>query len=820
MGITNAEAAHLGLSDFSDGPDLREDPAAFAAAVATINRERQERHEQAIAQYLVDRERYEQYLRDKAAYEESLAQGQGALAEPEPFAPPDDGVDPFNPREWESGPASVTAPIAPPDDGVDPFNPREWEYTPEPEAFSTIVAEDSPKEIESVDPFDLDVFQPAPTPDPDEAFSTITHEPDPGRDFNLVEAITAPDEGGEYDYHQTPAGLIVAQEPEQPRDDTGRFIPSEPTESDNAPAVFSTIVAEDPGAPDEGGEYDYFQTPAGLTVAKLQPGDHLLEEAEAKTFYPHPTPGQTGDALVFESDGARSELVPENPADYLLKEAPPALWTPGGETVHDNDYLLGESDGRRSPPAESWPTWLPRGHGSYMGHGERRGAGQSHGDGDGGVLDALTGGAAWMQGDWDRRVVDPIKRRWPVEDAPENSYSPAQAGQLAAFMPGYGIGLESTYMTMSPTERRDFAADLMRETPVISGLAAADTSEGWEKALHLGGAAIELPWLYGPGRGAGMAMRSAGRMAKNAPAHLPVYGVGGGSVARPAKVAKPAFDDFLSDFGKRQPAQDFINDVQADFTATWRRGYGYGDEFDDLGHFEGLRAGEDLARSAREASAAYDARVASGLARIRAINAGRAGGWAWDPTGLLVPSLAAKSLSASAPATAQGPAAAPLTTNGTITAIEEAGAEILADVKVTPPPDAPLTANETITAIEEAGAGILADAAPKVKTTGEPSVNLFEEATKEFTDRLATKTKAAPLDEVGRSGRARRGSGGRAVGLLRARARHGPQAHGRRRSGASGLHFVRSGSEDPHDRHRAEGQDHGRAVCQSLRGSG
>ena len=162
------------------------------------------------------------------------------------------------------------------------FDPREWEYTPEPEAFSTIVAKDSPKEIESVDPFDLDVSQPTPTrdPDPEEAFSTITHEPDPGRDFNLVEAITAPDEGGEYDYHQTPTGLIVAQEPEQPRDDTGRFIPSEPTENDNAPAVFSTIVAEDPGAPDEGGEYDYFQTPAGLTVAKLQPGDHLLEEAE------------------------------------------------------------------------------------------------------------------------------------------------------------------------------------------------------------------------------------------------------------------------------------------------------------------------------------------------------------------------------------------------------------------------------------------------------------------------------------------------------------------------------------------------------------
>ena len=345
LGITNAEAAHLGLSDFSDAPDLREDPAAFAAAVATINRER---HEQAIAQYLVDRERYEQYLADKAAYEEAR-QGQGSLAEPEPIAPPDDGVDIFDPREWESGPTSAPEPIAPPDDGVDVFDPREWEYTPEPGAFSTIVAEDSPKEIESVDPFDLDVSQPAPTPDPDEAFSTITHEPDPGRDFNLVEAITAPDEGGEYDYHQTPVSL---------------------------------------------------------TVAKLQPSDHLLEEAEAKTFYPHPTPGQTGDALLFESDGARSELVPENPADYLLEEAPPALWTPGGETVHDNDYLLGESDGRRTL-AESWPTWLPRGHGSYMGHGERRGAGQSHGDGDGGLLDALTGGAAWMQGHWNRRVVDP-----------------------------------------------------------------------------------------------------------------------------------------------------------------------------------------------------------------------------------------------------------------------------------------------------------------------------------------------------------------------------------------------------------------------------
>ena len=47
LGITNTEAAHLGLSDFSDAPDLHKDPAAFAAAVATINRERRE---QAIAQ--------------------------------------------------------------------------------------------------------------------------------------------------------------------------------------------------------------------------------------------------------------------------------------------------------------------------------------------------------------------------------------------------------------------------------------------------------------------------------------------------------------------------------------------------------------------------------------------------------------------------------------------------------------------------------------------------------------------------------------------------------------------------------------------------
>ena len=130
--------------------------------------------------------------------------------------------------------------------------------------------------------------------------------------------------------------------------------------------------------------------------------------------------------------------------------------------------------------------------------------------------------------------------------------------------------------------------------------------------------------------------------------------------------------------------------MQADFTATWRRSAGCGDEFDDLGHFEELRAGEDQARSAREASAAYDAKVASELARIRAINAGRAGGWAWDPTGLLVPSRSAKSRSVSPPAPAQGPAAAPLTTNETITAIED-DTELLADVKVTRSPDVKVT---------------------------------------------------------------------------------------------------------------------------------
>ena len=102
----------------------------------------------------------------------------------------------------------------------------------------------------------------------------------------------------------------------------------------------------------------------------------------------------------------------------------------------------------------------------------------------------------------------------------------------------------------------------------------------------------------------------------------------------------------------------------------------------------------------------------------------------------------------------------------------EDDAALLADVKVTPTAGASLTMNETITAIEEAGAELLADvvkvsphvdaapkvkAAPKVSTTGEPSVDLFEVAAQEFAERLATKTapetttttKAAPLpDEV------------------------------------------------------------------------
>ena len=64
---------------------------------------------------------------------------------------------------------------------------------------------------------------------------------------------------------------------------------------------------------------------AGLTVAqkRLQDGDYLLGEGSAQTFYPHPTPLQTGDSLLLESDGARYEPVQPNPGDFLLDEAPP-----------------------------------------------------------------------------------------------------------------------------------------------------------------------------------------------------------------------------------------------------------------------------------------------------------------------------------------------------------------------------------------------------------------------------------------------------------------------------------------------------------------
>ena len=89
----------------------------------------------------------------------------------------------------------------------------------------------------------------------------------------------------------------------------------------------------------------------------------------------------------------------------------------------------------------------------------------------------------------------------------------------------------------------------------------------------------------------------------------------------------------------------------------------------------------------------------------------------------------------------QGPDAAPLTTTIGI----EDDTELLADVKVTPTAGASLTMILTITAIEEAGAELLADAvkvsphvdaAPKVKTTGEPSVDLFEVAAQEFVEAL------------------------------------------------------------------------------------
>ena len=60
------------------------------------------------------RARYDQYLRDKAAYDQYLLD-----------------------RAEHDG----TTPEAPPDDGVDLFNPREFEAKTEPETFSTIVSD-------------------------------------------------------------------------------------------------------------------------------------------------------------------------------------------------------------------------------------------------------------------------------------------------------------------------------------------------------------------------------------------------------------------------------------------------------------------------------------------------------------------------------------------------------------------------------------------------------------------------------------------------------------------------------------------------------
>ena len=67
---------------------------------------------------------YEQYLRDKAAYDQYLLD-----------------------RAEHEG----TTPETPPDDGVDLFNPREFEAKTEPETFSTIVPDMNPMD-RSFDP--------------------------------------------------------------------------------------------------------------------------------------------------------------------------------------------------------------------------------------------------------------------------------------------------------------------------------------------------------------------------------------------------------------------------------------------------------------------------------------------------------------------------------------------------------------------------------------------------------------------------------------------------------------------------------------------
>ena len=100
LGITNAEAAHLGLSDFSDAPDLREDPARLRGGSSYD----QPRAPRASHSAVPCRPRT---LRAIPGRQGRIRRGPPrarSLVEPEPIAPPDDGVDMFDPREWESGP--------------------------------------------------------------------------------------------------------------------------------------------------------------------------------------------------------------------------------------------------------------------------------------------------------------------------------------------------------------------------------------------------------------------------------------------------------------------------------------------------------------------------------------------------------------------------------------------------------------------------------------------------------------------------------------------------------------------------------------------
>ncbi len=112
LGISNDEAAHLGLSDFST--ETAQDADAWAVGFEKFNAERRAQYDLDKAEYDQARARYDQYLRDKAAYDQYLLD-----------------------RAEHDG----TTPEAPPDDGVDLFNPREFEAKTEPETFSTIVSD-------------------------------------------------------------------------------------------------------------------------------------------------------------------------------------------------------------------------------------------------------------------------------------------------------------------------------------------------------------------------------------------------------------------------------------------------------------------------------------------------------------------------------------------------------------------------------------------------------------------------------------------------------------------------------------------------------